>query len=121
MSIIDFNEKKNEKETAYQTKLLRQFQLTKKQDFLHQLVQSKTLNIDAHRLLLAFIHSVEMNNEQVSEVFSAALHSTRFEFHHKFSYDWWTTIQCALTFLAIQKETNEYAFERYIQFIAKKL
>lgn len=121
MSIIDFNEKKNEKETAYQQKLLRQFQLTKKHDFLYELVRSKTLNIDAHRLLLAFIHSVEIHDEQVADVFSAALRMSRLEFHHTFSYDWWTTIQCALTFLAIQKETNEYAFQRYIQLIVKKL
>lgn len=123
MNVIDFNEKKRKKEATVvkeqQMKLLWQFQQSGKLEFLHKLVVSKELDFEAHQLLLAFIMAMESHNMKIFNVYSDALCMTRTQFHRKYTFDWWTSVQCALAFLAIQKETNQGAYEKHIALMAR--
>jgi len=124
MNIIDFNERKRKKEATVikdsQKKLLWQFQQSNKLQYIHKLISLKSLDFEAHQLLLAFIMAMESHNMKLLNVYSDALCMTRTQFHSKYTFDWWTSVQCTLTFLAIQKETNRSAYEKYIAIIARK-
>lgn len=120
MHIIDFDEKKRQKEAIRkkekQSKLVWQLQQTGKQQYLLQLVNDTQLDYEAHQLFLAFIKTVESEKLQTLDVFSDAIKMTRREFHAQYHLDWWTSLQCALTFLVIQKETNQQSFEKHIDY-----
>lgn len=124
MHIIDFNEKKRRKayttEKNRQEKLLMQFQHTRKSEYLHQLVETQKLHFEAHQLFLAFMYAVETEDKKLETVCKDALTLHRQQFHSMYPFDWWTSVQCALTFLAIQKETKKEAYERYIDVVMKK-
>lgn len=125
MRIIDFNEKRRQKEAdtrkQTQSKLLWQLQQTRKPQYLHQLVNDKQLNYEAHQLLLAFIMTVESQIDvEIEVVFADAINMTRQQFHQQYAFDWETSFQCALTFLAIQKQTNEIVYSQNITSFIKQ-
>ena len=124
MNIIDFNERKRQKEAATlkneQSKLLWQFQQSRKTAYIHKLVDTKVLDYEEHQLLLAFMVAMESHDVKFIVIFADALKMTRVQFHEKYAFDWWTSVQCALTFLAIQKKTNCHAYERYIELMSRQ-
>lgn len=109
--IINFLHQKQQKETAQLEVLFKKAHSFN--DKLDMLLANKQLQVDDHKLFLAFLAYLEQQQIQPEVLFRDVLHLPKHVFEEKYAMNWAQVVKLACTFLTILKENNPAAYEAF--------
>ncbi|WP_431029563.1 hypothetical protein [Lysinibacillus sp. LZ02] len=110
-NIINFLQHKNEKDEQI---IRRYFQKAYSLDErLDQLIQDKDLQVEDHKLFLAFLAYLEQQRIDPQQLFKDVIDLPKFKFEAKYNMNWGQVVKLSVTFLTILR-TND--LEGYKQF-----
>ena len=110
-NILQFLQYKNEKDEQLIQKL---FQKANSFDErLDQLIKSKHLQVDDHKLFLAFLAYLEQKQIEPRQLFKEVLKLPKHQFEMQYNMNWGQVVKLSVTFLTILR-TND--LESYKQF-----
>ena len=111
MTLVDFLQYRSQREESLIEKCFRKaYSLDGTLDLL---LEDKSLQLDDHKLFLAFLAYLEEQQLEPREVFKDVITMPKHLFEGKYNMVWSQVVKLAVTFLTILR-TNDY--ESYVQF-----
>ena len=81
---------------------------------IDRLVEEKALAVQDHKLFLAFLKYLEVQELEPQAIFKEVLQLPKFQFEERYQMNWQSVVQLCFTFLAILKKNDP---EQYLEFI----
>lgn len=111
--LIDFLQRKSDKEDD---KIERIFQKAHSlDDKLEVLLQQKDLQVEDHKLFLAFLSYSEQQNQQAQQIFKDVIRLPKHQFTAAYNMSWAPIVKLTATFLAILKQSSTDQYEAFRQ------
>lgn len=110
-NILDFLQYKNEKEEA---RLLKLFQKAHSLDErLDALIKTKYLQVEDHKLFLAFLTYLEQEKIEPQQLFKDVINLPKFEFEANYEMNWGQAVRLAVTFLTILRSNDPDSYQQF--------
>ena len=110
-NILDFLQYKNEKEEA---RLLKLFQKAHSLDErLDALIETKHLQVEDHKLFLAFLAYLEQEQIEPQQLFKDVINLPKFEFEANYEMNWGQAVRLAVTFLTILRSNDPDSYQQF--------
>lgn len=117
--IIDFLAIKEAKEVAQREQQLQQHVAQdchfEAPENIDKLVANKALQVDDHKLFLAFLSEMQQQEIEPMLLFMDVFILSPQRFEHEYNLKWWQSVQLTCTFLAILKANEPKNYERFLQ------
>ena len=112
-NILHFLQYKNEKEEASIQKL---FQKANSLDErLDALIESKHLQVEDHKLFLAFLAYLKEEQIEPQQLFRDVIHLPKFEFEERYHMNWGQVVRLAVTFLTILRKNDMQGYRQFLR------
>ncbi|MER1985544.1 MAG: hypothetical protein ABS948_06570 [Solibacillus sp.] len=112
MQLINFLQRKNQKQDTELAKLF-----TRAHSFderLALLLSNRQLQVDDHKLFLAFLSYLDEQQIQPKQIFRDVIELPKHAFEVQYEMNWAQVVKLACTFLVILKEHNPEAYEAFV-------
>lgn len=110
--VIDFISIKKKKQEDEMAKLFQRANSFKNREQIDKLVEEKTLEVQDHKLFLAFLAYLKENQLEPSQIFKDVLTLPKHQFEARYEMNWFSVVQLCFTFLAILKENDHKQYEQ---------
>lgn len=112
-NILDFLQYKNEKD---ETRLQQLFQKAHSLDErLDTLLETKHLQVEDHKLFLAFLAYLKEKEIEPQQLFRDVIHLPKFEFEARYQMNWGQVVRLAVTFLTILRINDPDGYQQFIR------
>lgn len=109
--IIDFLQHKDARQEA---QIERYFTKSNSLDErLDTLLAQKHLQLEDHKLFLAFLAYLEEQQLEAQRVFYDVIHLPKFQFEARYAMKWAQVVKLAVTFLTILRENDRESYEQF--------
>jgi hypothetical protein len=110
-NILHFLQYKNEKEEARLQKLFQKAHSLDER--LDALIKTKHLQVEDHKLFLAFLAYLEKEQIEPQQLFRDVINLPKFEFEARYHMNWGQVVRLAVTFLTILRINNPDSYQQF--------
>lgn len=110
--ILDFLQFKNEKLEMQLEKLFER--ANSPADRVDALLQNKAVELEDHKLLLAFLAYLEQHEIEPKQLFKNVLKLPKYQFEAKYEMNWSQVIKLSVTFLTILRTNDQESYKHFI-------
>ncbi|MGM9949501.1 MAG: hypothetical protein ACI33P_05215 [Lysinibacillus sp.] len=111
-NILHFLQYKNEKEEAHIQKLFQKAHSLDER--LDALIESKHLQVEDHKLFLAFLAYLKEEQIEPQQLFRDVIHLPKFEFEARYHMNWGQVVRLAVTFLTILRKNDTQGYRQFL-------
>ncbi|MER2189625.1 MAG: hypothetical protein ABS951_01610 [Solibacillus sp.] len=111
MQLINFLQQKQQKETEQLEQLFKKAHSFSEK--LDMLLSNKQLQVDDHKLFLAFLAYLDEQQIQSEQIFRDIISLPKHHFEAQYNMNWAQVVKLACTFLVILKEHNREAYDAF--------
>ena len=112
-NILHFLQYKNEKEEARIQKLFQKAHSLDER--LDALIESKHLQVEDHKLFLAFLAYLKEERIEPQQLFRDVIHLPKFEFEERYHMNWGQVVRLAVTFLTILRKNDMQGYRQFLR------
>ena len=110
--IINFLQYKGQKEDNQLAQLFKRAHSFDER--LELLLSNKQLQVDDHKLFLAFLAYLDEQQIKPEQIFRDVISLPKHQFEEKYSMNWAQVVKLACTFLVILKNHNREAYDAFV-------
>ena len=110
-NILQFLHYKNEKDEQLIQKLFQK--ANSFDDKLDQLIENKHLQVDEHKLFLAFLGYLEEQKIEAQQLFKDVLRLPKYQFEMQYEMNWGQVVKLSVTFLTILRTNDPESYKQF--------
>ena len=110
-NILQFLQYKNEKDEQLIQKLFQKGNSF--DDQLDQLIENKHLQVDDHKLFLAFLGYLEEQQIEPQQLFKDVLKLPKYQFEMQYHMNWGQVVKLSVTFLTILRTNDPESYKQF--------
>lgn len=110
-NILQFLQYKNEKDERLIQKLFQK--ANSFDDKLDQLIENKDLQVDDHKLFLAFLGYLEEQKIDPQQLFKDVLKLPKYQFEMQYDMNWGQVVKLSVTFLTILRTNDPESYKQF--------
>ena len=110
-NILQFLQYKNEKDERLIQKLFQK--ANSFDDKLDQLIGNKDLQVDDHKLFLAFLGYLEEQKIDPQQLFKDVLKLPKYQFEMQYDMNWGQVVKLSVTFLTILRTNDPESYKQF--------
>lgn len=111
-NIVQFLQYKNEKDEQTFQKLFQK--ANSFNDKLDALLQNKQLQVEDHKLFLAFLAYLEGQQIEPKQLFRDVIRLPKFQFEARYNMNWGQVVRLCVTFLSILQENDPESYKEFM-------